>query len=190
MGFVVPPGAMPSVPIDLHEGAAPLFGFAYPPDDGVQLHVGDRLVADVLEREHDGRHELVHAVFDARIEPAGLDVTGSTSLVIGCWGAAAAGSQKARASVAASRGFDVRAMTILDTGIRDLGVSTVLDFYPFPGLFACEVAIPERRRSLPLIRRMIVIAVSFGSPGTNRRSTLSRAATVSHSSAATPMGAP
>ena len=58
IGLVVPPGGMPSVPIDLLERAAPLFGLADAPDDGVQLHVGDRLAADVLERQRDGGQSL------------------------------------------------------------------------------------------------------------------------------------
>ena len=59
---------------DLLKGAAPLLGLADAADDRVQLHVGDRLAADVLERQRDGRQQLVHAVLDARIEPPGSHV--------------------------------------------------------------------------------------------------------------------
>ena len=63
----------------------------------------------------------------------------------------------------------------------------MLHIHPLAPFFARQCASRSACRSLPLMRRITVIAASFGPPETNRRSTtLSRAATVSHSPGADP----
>ena len=78
----------------LMKGAAPFLGLADATDDRVQLHVGDRLAADVLERQRDGRQQLVHAVLDAGIEPPGSHVDRLDKLGDGLARAAPAGGRR------------------------------------------------------------------------------------------------
>src|SRR5688572_4800970 len=61
-------------PHGLEKRPAPLLRLADAPDDGVQLHVGDRLAAHVFQRQRDGGQQLVLVVLDAGIEPAGFHV--------------------------------------------------------------------------------------------------------------------
>ena len=117
--------------------------------------------------------------------------TGSTSLVMGWLALLPQAAAKQRAS-SSKQEFGVRACAYLfDTrSTQSSGFSGTNNASRRPACSpSSRVSVRSRRacRSLPLMRRMTVIAVSLGSPGTNRRSsTLSRAATVSHSSAPTP----
>ena len=59
---------------DLHEAAAPLVRFAHAAEQRVDLQAAEMLVRRVLQLERDGRDQLVLAVDDAGVVPAGRDV--------------------------------------------------------------------------------------------------------------------